>query len=253
MLRLKVRKQALREVGKAFAVGFMAAAVLWLTSGFPVASQQPSQPPTREQILQGLERSLTDLATFIASEGDILDLENAVYLSFPMYADEQGSTRSYITAARIPLHPSSDSTKRMLDWLAKGMDFGESLNLGALYVANDWPGCSGYDPLKAGVYQLKALPDSKIIAVDAEGATYTVGYIQRLTEIQTSARTTSLAAACPLCIAVGGAVLIALCAASAISGADFCITEKVCVPQPKPDGGYVMVCWEEKTCYGCSS
>jgi len=30
MLRLKVRKPALREMGKAFAVGFLAAAVLWL-------------------------------------------------------------------------------------------------------------------------------------------------------------------------------------------------------------------------------
>ena len=112
-LRLRVRRQALREVGKAFAVGFMAAAVLWLTSGYPVVSQQVPQPPSRDQIVQGLEQVLA--VTLTASEGDILDVEHAIFYSDPELP----------SVALIPLHPSSRSLGLM--------------PLEVLYLEADWP------------------------------------------------------------------------------------------------------------------
>ncbi len=79
-LRLRVREQALREVGKAFAVGFMAAAVLWLTSGVPVVSQQPLALPSRSQTVEAVDAALASLLT-ASADTPILDPGNTSFIS----------------------------------------------------------------------------------------------------------------------------------------------------------------------------
>lgn len=151
MLRLKVRKKALREVGKAFAVGFMAVAVLWLTSGYPVISQQV-QMPTRGQIVKGLDQVLSGLSvTITASTGDILDVDNAVFYSDP----------DILSLALIPLHPASPSLEKIAE-LVEGKDPDLVVPFAALYLEGEWPGLPELAP---GTYILKLKADRSIVAV----------------------------------------------------------------------------------------
>jgi|GEM_PF-4090861 len=136
---------------------------MWLTSGFPVASQQPSQPPTREQILQGLEQALA--VTLVASEGDIFDMDTAVFVTLPQ-----------LSLAYIPLHPSSRSAQLWNAWLEMGEPFGDAITIGALYLGNDLLGYPNSDSLQAGTYQLKVTKSLEVIATDSMGNEYLIGY-----------------------------------------------------------------------------
>ena len=166
MLRLKVRRQALREVGKAFAVGFMAAAVVWLTSGVPVVSQQVPQLPTRDQIIQGLEQALA--VTLVAAEGDIFDVDNTFFGSGPR-----------LTWSFTPLHPKSPSLEVLKEWLDRGAQSPiDPVSIGAIYLENDIYGIPGFLGLKAGVYTLKITNDFKLLAVDRVGNKIPVGFVR---------------------------------------------------------------------------
>jgi hypothetical protein len=91
------------------------------------------------------------LAALTASEGDILDVENAVFYSDP----------GVFSMAYIPLHPSSRSLQH-IPKLVEGEDVGP-VPFGALYLEGDWP-----DPdfaLKAGFYTIKVKPDLSVVAV----------------------------------------------------------------------------------------
>ncbi len=130
----------------------MSALLLWATSGIQVVSQQ-AQMPTRNQIVQGLSARL---ATLTASEGDILDVENAAFYSDP----------GVFSMAYIPLHPSSRSWQ-LFPQLVEG-DI-EAISLGVLYLEGDWPDPDL--PLKAGIYTLKLRADRTIVAVTEDQET----------------------------------------------------------------------------------
>ena len=102
----------------------MAAAVLWLAAGYPVVSQQVPPPPSRDQIVQGLEQVLA--VTLTASEGDILDVEHAIFYSDP----------ELLSVALIPLHPSSRSLELMPQLIQGEV---KEVPFGVLYLEADWP------------------------------------------------------------------------------------------------------------------
>jgi hypothetical protein len=142
----------LSQMTKWIGVVTMSALLLWATSGIQVVSQQ-IQMPTRSQIVQGLGARV---ATLTASEGDILDVENAVFYSDP----------GVFALAYVPLHPSSRSLQ-LFPQLIEG-DI-EEISFGVLYLEGDWP-----DPdllLRAGVYTLKLKGDRSILAVAEDGET----------------------------------------------------------------------------------
>jgi len=142
----------LSQMTKWIGVVTMSALLLWATSGIQVVSQQ-IQMPTRSQIVQGLGARV---ATLTASEGDILDIENAVFYSDP----------GVFALAYIPLHPSSRSLQ-LLPQLVEG-DI-EEISFGVLYLEGDWPDPDL--PLRAGVYTLKLKSDRSVIAVAEGGET----------------------------------------------------------------------------------
>ena len=169
MLRLKVRKQALREMGKAFAVGFLAAAVLWLTSGLPVVSQTTIFLPPRqetERTLEDLIRQLFD--PFVAAEIPLLDPGHAAFVSHTVG-----------NIAWIPLDPTewTEEKRQLLQEVLEGKP-GE-VTVGVLAVGDD---LAIYDPslpdqtfiLPAGTYLTKVRWDEGLgeavgALVDREG------------------------------------------------------------------------------------
>jgi hypothetical protein len=142
MFRLK---QGVRLLG----VAGMTALLLWLTAGYPVVSRQV-QLPTRSDIVQGLEQQLA--VTLVAAEGDIFDVENAIFYSDP----------DLLSVAFIPLHPSSRSLE-LMPQLVRGEV--ETVPFGSLYLEGDWP---GLPQLIAGFYNLKLKANGLITAVPSE-------------------------------------------------------------------------------------
>ncbi len=198
----------------------MSALLLWATSGVQVVSQQ-AQLPRRSDIVHGLQNLVQ---TLTASEGDILDVENTIFTSFPVvtyFDDGTFQTTSSATLARIPLHPSSRSVQLLFDWLIKDEPFGEALSIGALYVSEDLVGCPNYDRLAAGIYHLKVLPDLRVIAVDIQGNEYFVGHFAKQ-KVKEKIQGLSLETAPPIgVVVVGGLTLIVLCL---IPGEQLCTT-----------------------------
>ncbi len=158
MLRLKVRKKALREIGKAFAVGFMAAAVLWLTAGFPVVSQ--SGLPTRDEIVNRLQAALGDVV-LVAGQSEILDFDSAAF-----YSDVVIRSVSF-----VPFHPASPGLVENLSALLDGEDV--SVAIGLLTLETNWPGMPEFE---AGTYRIVLKPDRSLQAVDSDGKELTIGY-----------------------------------------------------------------------------
>lgn len=131
----------------------MSALLLWATSGIQVVSQV-SPLPKRGDIVRGLQNLAQ---TLTASEGDVWDIENAAFYSDP----------GVLSAAFIPLHPSSRSMQLVLQ-LIEGEDVGP-VSFGVLYLEGDWPDPDL--PLKAGVYTIKLKGDRTIVAVAQDGET----------------------------------------------------------------------------------
>jgi hypothetical protein len=80
----------------ATAVGLVVMLVMGLA--MPGVTQQPSSPwtpPFRPRVPEALNQAIS--GTLTASKGDILDIENAAFISHPR-----------LTSAYIPLHPSLD-------------------------------------------------------------------------------------------------------------------------------------------------
>lgn len=152
------------------AIGLVAVLVVGLV--VPGATQQ-IELPTRAQIVKGLSQLV---AMLTASEGDILDVENAWFSSTPSLKQPNPPD---ITFAYIPLHPSSRSSQLLHDWLFTDEPFGDYLNLGALYVENDFPGCPGFDRLARGIYTLKLRQDLKVVAFNSEGNELIIGYAEK--------------------------------------------------------------------------
>jgi hypothetical protein len=235
----------------ATAVGLVAVLVMGLA--MPGATQRVEMP-TRGQIVKGLSQLI---ATLTASEGDILDFENVGFYSFPFYIrspDDPGTalTTSAFTFARIPLHPSSRSIQLLLNWLTKDEPFGEYLNLGAFYTETEFPGCPGYDRLKAGIYQLKVRQDLKLIATDPEGNEFIIGYVTKK-HPETSQSWIGIGAEpdCLPCL-ISGLIGLVICA---FTDPQVCNTSIRCQPVviTRPDGSteVVVVCWEDQDCWGC--
>lgn len=154
------RLYRLSHTVKLISVVMISALLLWMPV-IPVASQlQPPSPwtPPFRPIIKGGLNALAGALT--ASEGDILDVENFLLSSHPG-----------LTAAYIPLHPVSRSWERLLQLLVDKKPVGP-VNIGALYLENDFP---GRPELKAGLYTLQIDNDLNWVAVDAGGNEIVIG------------------------------------------------------------------------------
>ncbi len=216
-------------------VGLVAVLVMGLA--MPGVTQQ-IELPTRAQIVKGLSHLI---ATLTASEGDILDVENATFASSPSFK----LTPTGITFAYIPLHPSSRSVQLLHDWLFRDEPFGDYLDLGAFYVEENFPGCPGFDPLPAGIYQLKLRNDMKVVAHDSEGNEFVIGYAEKGLKEPFLNTTASSLRLTPVSFLK---VLLILCATGDVN---ICVKSKKCVTVKAPDGSEVTECTETEVCIGC--
>jgi hypothetical protein len=162
----QAQREEMRMFNKKFkligqAIGLVAVLVLLLT--VPGVTQQEGLP-TRSQIVQGLEQALA--VTLVAAEGDIFHTDAAAFVSLPQ-----------LGLAYIPLHPSSRSAQLWNAWLEAGEPFGDSINIGALYLENDMPGHPDFVPLNAGTYHLKVTKSLRVIAVDPMGNESLIGAV----------------------------------------------------------------------------
>jgi hypothetical protein len=203
--------------------------VLAMMLAVPGATQQPQPVPTRNQIVQGLSQMA---ATLTASEGDILDVENTMFSSAPSLKKPNPPD---ITFAYIPLHPSSRSIQLLRNWLYMNEPFGDYLNLGALYVEDDFP-CG----LAAGIYQLKLREDLKIVALDLEGNELVIGYAYR----KESLPSTTLETASP--ITGWLSIILILCAETDVQ---ICFERTDC--QYDRETGKATQCSIIKVCVSC--
>jgi hypothetical protein len=218
----------------ATAIGLVAVLVMGLA--MPGATQQ-FQIPNRGQIVQGISQLLA--TTLTASEGDILDVENTIFGSSSSLKPNPDN----ITFAYIPLHPSSRSRQLLYDWLFKDEPFGDYLYIGAFYVESDFPGCPGFDPLKAGIYHLKLRSDLKVVAVDSEGNEFVIGHAEKRQQRPLNATFKSTAP-----VSLFWRVLIALCAESDVN---ICYKKKECTTVRRPDGTETTTCTETEFCISC--
>jgi len=147
-----------------------------------------------------------------------------------------------ITFAYIPLHPSSRSSQLLHDWLFRDEPFGDYLYVGAFYVESDFPGCPGFDPLKAGIYHLKLRSDLKVVAVDSEGNEFVIGHAEKRQQQSLNATFES-----PATIDFWR-VLIVLCASGDVQ---ICVKSKSCKTVRNPDGSEATVCEEFEFCVAC--
>lgn len=170
-----------------------------------------------------------------------MDVENAVFGSAP---SPKKPYPPAITFAYIPLHPSSRSSQLFHDWLFRDEPFGEHLNVGALYIASDFPGCSGFDPLRAGIYHLKLRQDLKVVAFDSEGNEFVIGYVVKKRQ-QEQIPDTILRPASPIS---GAAFILILCAWGDVK---ICVKTKHCTIVKAPDGSEVTECGETEVCIEC--
>lgn len=162
-----------------------------------------------------------------------LNFENVGFVSHPQ-----------ITAAYIPLHPSSRSAQLLEAWLKRGEPFGDYLNIGALYLENDVLSCPpGYAPLKAGIYHLKVRQDLKLIAVDSTGNEFIVGYIARKYSVPLEE------AIFPSSQIKIWPINLLLCLVEDVNIA--CIRYKECRHVEKSPGIHERECIEKEWCIGC--
>lgn len=140
---------------KLMGVVMMSGLLVWLSAGYPVVSQV-SPLPRRGDIAKGLQNIMQ---TLTAAQGDILDVEKAVFLSHPR-----------VTWAYIPLHPTSRSLDRLMSLLIDKEPVGP-VDIGALYLEEGFP---GLPELGAGLYRLQ-ISNEKLIALDSAGNDITIG------------------------------------------------------------------------------
>lgn len=191
---------------------------------------QQIELPTRAQIVKGLSQLI---ATLTASEGDILDVENATFSSHPL-----------MTVAYIPLHPSSRSVQLLHEWVYRDEPFGDYLNMGAFYVESDLPGCPGFDRLMKGIYHLKLRNDLKVVAFDTEGNEFVIGYAEKRPRESFPNITLSRSVAAPW----AAGFFIALCASGDVK---VCFKFEKCTTVKAPDGSEVTECTRTEFCIEC--
>ncbi len=150
----------------ATAMGLVAVLVMGLAMPGATQPQPPSPwtPPFRPIIKGGLDPLLGGLT---ASEGDILDVDNVVFVS-----------HQRLTIAFLPLHPSSRSVQLLQEWLKEKNQLISPITLGALYIENDLPDFIGFQGLSTGLYWLKITPDLKLIAIDSMGEEIHIGFVR---------------------------------------------------------------------------
>ncbi|MEM4382219.1 MAG: hypothetical protein QXX19_08330 [Candidatus Caldarchaeum sp.] len=226
------------------AIGLVAVLVMGLV--VPGATQQ-IELPTRAQIVKGLSQLV---AMLTASEGDILDVENAMFSSAPSLTSRTKPNPLGVTFAYIPLHPSSRSSQLLHDWLFKDEPFGDYLNLGALYVENDFPGCPGFDRLARGIYTLKLRQDLKVVAFDSEGNELIIGYAEKRQQQPLPYNNITLESATSISGPISSwlGIVLALCMGD---GAQVCIKSEKCTTVKAPDGTEVTECSKFEFCISC--
>lgn len=146
-----------------------------------------------------------------------------------------------VTFAYIPLHSSSHSVQLLHNWLFRDEPFGDYLNIGILYVGEDFPDCS----LTVGIYHLKLRKDLKVVAFDHEGNEFVIGYAEKR---QKESFPDALLASPTAPITGKLGFILALCAAGDVK---MCWKEKTCRWITGPSGEQVTECHETEFCVSC--